>query len=349
MNTIKRTFLLKWVFYLVTALMSTLLNAQINNVIVDVNGAGDFKTIQEAINSLPQNSESDRVVFIKNGVYKEQILIEKNHIVLKGEHREETIITGEIAHLVFKKKYPDNKYSGIVNLEGNDITITNLTIENTYGRFPREEFEIEYLDTKNGDIKKETVKRRAHQFALRSFNTTRLIVTNCTIRAWGADTVSPWNAENGMYYFKDCTLQGGTDFYCPRGWSYAENCTFIVSIYTSGALWHDGSKNVNMKSVLKDCKFIGLVPYKLGRYHRDAQMYLVNATFDELMEDKEIYKTGPVSENFPTERIYYYNCHRKGADFDWYKNNLDKVKGGLSVNDINVQWTFDGMWDPTKK
>lgn len=328
-------------------LISTFLVAQNNTIIVDINGNGDYTTIKEAVNSLPKISDSDRIIFIKNGIYTEQILIDKNHVVLKGEDREKTIITGEIADVIFKMENPNNNYSGIVNLEGNDITIKDLTIENTYGKYEREEIEIEYPD-KDGVLKKETVKRRAHQFALRSFNTTRLIVTNCTIRAWGADTVAPWNAKTGMYYFKDCILQGGTDFYCPRGWSYAENCTFIVSIYTSGALWHDGSANVNMKSVLKDCNFIGMLSYKLGRYHRDAQMYLIKAKFDENMQDKEIYKSGSSILNFPADRIYYYNCHRDGPDFDWYKNNLDKASVNLTENDITVQWTFDGMWDPTK-
>ena len=33
----------------------------------------------------------------------------------------------------------------------------------------------------------------------------------------GGDTVSPWEINNGMWYFKDCVMEGGFDFYCPRG------------------------------------------------------------------------------------------------------------------------------------
>ncbi|MBK8043616.1 MAG: hypothetical protein IPK21_13740 [Haliscomenobacter sp.] len=61
------------------------------------------------------------------------------------------------------------------------------------------------------------------------------------LRALGGDTVSPWDVENGMYYFNDCTMEGGVDFYCPRGWAYAENCRFICH-NREAAIWHDGPR-----------------------------------------------------------------------------------------------------------
>jgi len=53
-------------------------------------------------------------------------------------------------------------------------------------------------------------------FALKTNKATRLKEINCLLRAWGNDTVSPWTGATGMYYFKDCTMIGGTDFYCPH-------------------------------------------------------------------------------------------------------------------------------------
>ena len=46
-------------------------------IVIDANGRGDFKTIQEAINSLPAISTIERVIFIKKGVYAEKLFIEK--------------------------------------------------------------------------------------------------------------------------------------------------------------------------------------------------------------------------------------------------------------------------------
>jgi pectinesterase len=64
--------------------------------------------------------------------------------------------------------------------------------------------------------------------ALRAMNCTRLKAVNCHFRSLAGDTVSPWETENGMWYFKDCVMEGGVDFYCPRGWAWAENCEFIT-------------------------------------------------------------------------------------------------------------------------
>ena len=48
-------------------------------IVVDANGKGNFKTIQEAINSLPDSSPVARTIFIKKGTYKEKIFIAKHH------------------------------------------------------------------------------------------------------------------------------------------------------------------------------------------------------------------------------------------------------------------------------
>lgn len=319
--------------------------AQPLKIIVDASGKGDYKTIQEAVKSLPESSEQDRYIYIRNGVYRELIYINKDHVVLQGEDREKTIITGCIANGIYTCEHPYERNTGIVNLDGDDITFQNLTIENTYGlTAPDSSLFIDCLDTISNQLKKRTITKTTHQFALIAFHSTRLKVINCIIRSWGADTVAPWNFEGGMYYFKDCVMQGGTDFYCPRGWSYAENCTFICLKSNSAAIWHDGRLDMKMKSVLKNCTFKGSTPYRLGRYHHDAHFYLINCSFDENLIDTAIFKAVTAKEVFWGPREYYYNCHRKGGDFEWFKDNLDKAAGSPSPNEINEQWTFDGKW-----
>lgn len=315
-------------------------------IVVAQDGSADFKTIQAAVNSLPDSSKTLRTIFIKNGTYIEKLYIAKCNLLLKGENKEKTIITGSISNVEYSLSNHD-QYSGVVNLDGDDITITDLTISNTFGKDTRDSIPFEYTDRMSGQVKKINVGRTSHQFALRSFKSTRLRVINCILLAWGADTVSPWDSKEGMYYFKDCTMQGGVDFYCPRGWAYAENCNFICQSGTA-AIWHDGSGGQSMKSVLKNCTFTGSHPYKLGRYHHDSHFYLINCTFDEQMEDARIYKAETAKAVYWGPREYYYNDHRKGGDYAWFKNNLEQAPGSPSVKDITVQWTFDGKWDPLK-
>jgi pectinesterase len=148
---------------------------------------------------------------------------------------------------------------------------------------------------------------------------------------------------NGMWYFNNCIMEGGVDFYCPRGWAWAENCEFITHTGPA-AIWHDGSGNKDSKTVLMNCKFSGYDGFMLGRYHRDAQFYLVNCSFAKNMKDSAIYLVPTNNVIQWGKRIYYYNCHREsGKDFEWYKNNLPV---DVSLKDIRVSWVFGGRWKP---
>ena len=60
-------------------------------IVVDQQGHGDYKTIQEAINSLTDLSSTQRIVFVKNGSYNEKLLIEKSNLLIVGESREKAI------------------------------------------------------------------------------------------------------------------------------------------------------------------------------------------------------------------------------------------------------------------
>lgn len=313
-------------------------------ITVSQDGKGDFKSIQEAIDHLPAEATRQRIILIKKGIYQEKIFIEKNLVTLKGEDTKNTIITLSQAREVWRCNNPDDWGTATINLKGNDITLENLTVVNSYGFDATGELTIACpTDTSK---KEKIVKKDSHQMALRSFNTTRLIAKNCIFRAGGGDTVSPWNKENGMFYFKNCTMEGGVDFYCPRGWAYAENCLFICHS-TTAAIWHDGSKYKESKTVLNNCRFQGDQGFKLGRHHLDAQFYLLNCEFSESMADVPIYSAAPKGKTLSWgERIYYYNCHKQGGDYEWHKDNLSTSPIITDHSKINIKWTFDGKWDP---
>lgn len=313
------------------------------SLVVAADGSGDYKTIQQAINSLPDSAKEQRIITIKKGTYNERIFIEKNLVTLKGEDQANTKIIFSQARDIFRCDNKDDWGVATLNLKGNDITLENLTVINNYG------FEATgdvMVPCASDSSKTKVVKKTGHQMALRSFTTTRLIVKNCTFRALGGDTVSPWNKDNGMYYFLNCTLEGGVDFYCPRGWALAENCKFICH-NMSAAIWHDGSANETSKTVLLNCLFTGDDDFKLGRYHRDAQFYLINCSFPNNMADADIYQSVANPPNILQwgKRVYYYDCHRTGGDYNWHKNNLPD---SMSFNDINRAWVFDYKWDPSK-
>jgi len=297
-----------------------------DRIVVDPAGGGNFTTIQDAINSLPDEAPAPRHIFIRKGIYHEKIFIEKNNIVLEGEDKTQCILTFALARDNWRKDHPDDWGVATLNLRGSDITLQDLTIQNTYG----------FDNTEN---------RQGHQMALRSFETTRLKVVNCILKAFGGDTVSPWNVTAGMFYFKDCVMEGGVDFYCPRGWAYAEHCSFIAD-NGPACIWHDGSADSDSRTVLKDCSFTGYDGFKLGRYHRDAQFYLIHCSFAANMADQDIYLVPTDNTIRWGRRVYYYDCHKPGKEYAWYANNLDHAPGAPKPDAINAEWVFHDKWDP---
>jgi pectinesterase len=326
---------------ILSVFFSLQLNAQ-KKIIVDINGKGDYKTIQGAVNSLPDSSATPRVIFIKKGVYNEKIYIEKPNIIFEGEDREATVLVASIARDEWRCGHTDDWGVATMNIGANDITLKNLTITNNFGFDFKEKTIWCASDTTANKEKK--LRKDGHQMALRTMNmATKLKAINCRFRAFGGDTVSPWEIVNGMWYFKDCIMEGGVDFYCPRGWAWAENCEFITHTGPA-AIWHDGSGNIDSKTVLVNCKFTGYDGFLLGRYHREAQFYLINCEFAKNMKDAPIYRVQTTNVINWGERIYYYNCHREGGnDFAWYKNNLP---AGVDAKNINVKWVFGERWKP---
>jgi pectinesterase len=319
--------------------------SQTKRIVVDINGKGDYKSIQGAINSLADSSGSPRVIFIKRGTYHEKIYIQKHNIILEGEDRDQTIITQDIARDEWRCDHKDDWGVATLNLDGNDITLKNLTIANDYG--------FNHKESRTVDCQSDTVSHQkvitsnGHQMALRSFKATRLKAVNCRFRAYAGDTVSPWNLVNGMFYFKDCIMEGGVDFYCPRGYAWAENCSFYANTGPA-AIWHDGSGNPDYKTVLKNCKFDGFDGFNLGRYHKDAQFYLLDCSFSRNMADKDIYLVSTNNKLQWGRRVYYFNCYRDGGNFNWFSNNLNTAPRSPKANDITVGWLFKSKWPPDK-
>lgn len=314
----------------------------VTRIVVDVSGKGTFRSIQAALNSLPERADAPRIIFIRNGIYREKIYLEKANVVLFGESRGKTIITQAIARDAWRCGHADDWGVATVNVDSDDVTLENLTIINSFGFDWKKDTVI---NCPSDSTQRKMLTRNSHQMALRTLNGNRLRAVNCHFKAYGGDTVSPWNAREGMFYFKDCIMEGGVDFYCPRGWAWAENCTFISHSGTA-AIWHDGSRHPNSKTVLKNCRFQGFDGFQLGRYHRDAQFYLIGCTFPANMADKDIYLVPTENAIQWGRRVYYANTHRTGGDYSWHRDNLHTAPGAPSAEAITVDWLFSGKWRP---
>src|SRR5690606_2443717 len=79
--------------FIVLAFVANLAKAASYDASVDINGTGDYSTVQAAINAAPADLTSPYQIFIKSCVYYENITINKKFIQLIGENVAKTIIT----------------------------------------------------------------------------------------------------------------------------------------------------------------------------------------------------------------------------------------------------------------
>ena len=293
--------------------------------------AGD--SIQLAIEQAPAMPEKPYKILIRKGTYRQKVIIDRPNIVLVGEDRDSTLLVlAETAKTQTIKEYHDKPVgNGVIVLQegADDCIISGLTVYNDYGTT---------VDPGN----------TTHQMAIFG-RATRTIVINCNVWADGNDALSLWAPQgNGMYYHADLSLRcPGVDFLCPRGWCYATRCRFIGD--GRAIIWHDGRGDMSKKLVVKDSYFDALRPTVLGRYHHDAQFYLLNCKLSSQILDQNISYayTDKVLDPCPWgQRTYYYNCTREGGHSGWLNTNLSEADGHPQYHTVTALWTFNGQWNP---
>jgi len=299
---------------------------QAKTFVIDQHGGADFITIQSAINATA--NVKDVILLIKPGTYKEKLYITRNNLSLVGSSVNNTFIEYAELRSNWREKNTNDWGAAVINIDATNINIVNLSVTNNYGRLYN-----------NND----------HQFAIRGFNNTnRVILHQCAAIADGADTVSLWNKESGMYYHSYCHFEGYLDMVCPRGWALIENSTFFNK-QQHATLWHDGELNQDQKLVVTNSKFDGVKGFWLGRHHYDAQFYVMDSTFSENMADKAIFKKqyndkNKIRANNYGSR-YFFNNNTSSHKFKWLETNFDPNKTHLK-NQTTEQWVFNNQWQP---
>lgn len=155
--------------WLLLLLFSMQLPAQKNNpvIVVDAAGKGDFTSIQDAINSLPDAATAPRVIFIRNGVYHEKVFIDKNFVTLLGEDKIHTEIRISLARDIWRCENKDDWGVATLNLKGNDIVLENLSITNNFGFDHINDVDGVHIDCPGDSLNHfKTVKKDGHQMAL---------------------------------------------------------------------------------------------------------------------------------------------------------------------------------------
>lgn len=68
------------------------------HVTVSKDGKGDFSTIKEAVAAVPKKSKERFVIYVKEGVYEENVILDKSkwNVMMYGDGRTKTIVSGRL-------------------------------------------------------------------------------------------------------------------------------------------------------------------------------------------------------------------------------------------------------------
>lgn len=103
--------------------------------VVDCNGGGDFKSVQECLDALPSKPTTWRTVTIKEGTYQEKVTVDvykdKLHIVGEGDVR---IVWDDHSGKTVDGYTMSTYDCWTMSVQADEVWMENLTIENSAGR-----------------------------------------------------------------------------------------------------------------------------------------------------------------------------------------------------------------------
>lgn len=289
-------------------------------------GTVEFRNIDDAIEVCRAFMEYHKVIFVKKGTYKEKLIVPSwlTNIEICGEDRDNTIITYDDHANVFipgtdRKMGTFRTYT--VRVDGNDITFRNITIENNAARLGQ----AVALHTQ-GD---------------------RLTFVNCRILG-NQDTVYT-GGINTRLYFKDCHIEGTTDFIFGPSTAWFENCT-ILSRTDSYITAASTPQNVEYGYVFNRCKIVaaeGVSKVYLGRPWRPY----AHTLFMNCQLGKHILPVGwhnwSNTQNETTARYCEYDNHGEGAATKeraaWTRQLTKKEAAKVTLENVFRQ---NGGWIP---
>ena len=290
-------------------------------IIVAQDGSGEFGTINEALKKLKGDSEESVRIYIKNGRYHEKILMNYtlNNVTLEGESKEGVIITnGDYASL--NNMGTSGSYT--LRIDGNNITLKNLTIENTAGHVGQA-------------VALHTTGDKIH-------------VKDCNIHG-NQDTLYA-SGHNSRALFDNCYIEGTVDFIFGAATALFRNCHIHAKSdsYLTAA---STAKENPVGYVFHKCKVTTAPDVKnvhLGRTWRPyASTYFIECELPEAINPKGWHNWGK-EENEKTARYGEYNCSGPGAKdterVGWRKN-LDAMEAA-ELTDPGRIFTRSSVWIP---
>ncbi|XP_028753524.1 probable pectinesterase 67 [Neltuma alba] len=166
---------------------------------VDDEGDGEFRSIQAAIDSIPEGNSQWVIVHVRKGVYREKVTIPKNkpYIFLRGNGRGKTAI-------VWSQSSVDNIESATFKVEAHNVIVFGVSIKN---------------EAPTG-----VAYTSQNQSVAAFVGADKVGFYHCAFYS----THNTLFDYKGRHYYDECYIQGSIDFIFGRGRSLFHKCEIFV-------------------------------------------------------------------------------------------------------------------------
>lgn len=283
-------------------------------------GTGDFLTIQDLVLQLPDYSKTPIKVFIKNGIYKEKIILptSKTNITFIGEDKTKTILTYDDYASKLNNIGQEIGTSGSASffIFGDNFTAENITFQNTAGRV-------------------------GQAVAIRT-EADKIKFINCNFIG-DQDTVYLVKPGSRQYFYY-CYIEGTVDYIFGAATAYFDNC----ELHNKGKGYVTAAsttEEIPYGYIFYQCKITGedANSHYLGRPWRPyAKVIFINTTMDESINQDGWNNWGKTS-NESTTYFAEYNSTGKGASknrINWSKQLNEKDIEYYSKDKVLGDWKF---------
>ncbi|WP_159473590.1 pectinesterase family protein [Chryseobacterium sp. 18068] len=291
-------------FFIFSLVLISLLSFKANDdktIIVSKDGKGNFTTIQQAIDAVEDGTSVRTKIIIKPGTYREKVTVSaaKSPIILIGEKAENTILVyGDHA----SKQSAEGKNIGTTGsstlfIFSDNFSAKNITFQNDAGPVGQA---VAVLTT--GDKI--------------AFENCKFIGFQDTLYLKGAQDLQD-QSKVSRNYFKNCYIEGTTDYIFGAGTAVFENCTIYSKNNASYATAASTPQGNQFGFVFINCNLIGnAAPNSvyLGRPWRPfAKTVYINCAIDSTIK-KEGWHNWSKPEAEKTTFYAEYNSTGAGAD-----------------------------------
>ncbi len=289
-------------------------------------GTGQFRNVGDAVEVCRAFMDYHKVIFVKKGTYKEKVIIPSwlDNIEIVGEDVEHTIITYD-DHANIRMAGTESGMGTFrtytMKIEGNGITLKNITIENNSARLGQ----AVALHTEGDKLKFIGCRFLGHQ-----------------------DTVYTGKAGTRLY-FEHCYIEGTTDFIFGPSTVWFEGCT-IKSKSNSYITAASTPQDVEYGYVFNHCRLVAdehVEKVYLGRPWRPyAYTLFMNCELGKHICREGWHNWGN-ADNEKTARYLEYNNTGEGATTTYrtpWSRQLSK-KEAAAITPDRV-FAVQNIWTP---